>query len=58
MPPSLVVVHDWRKTVIRNSATILSIGSQLRLFYCSLNADADSFELWQVTMNNVEANLH
>ena len=52
---NLVVAHACEK-YSHNSATVLSTGSQFILFYCLLNAD--SFELWQVAMNNVQANLH
>ena len=33
-----------------------STGFQFRLFYCSFNASL--FELWHVSINTVETNLH
>ena len=34
----------------------LDFGPHFRLFYCSLNADL--FELWHVTVDNIQVNLH
>ena len=39
-----------------NFGTILSTGSQLRLFYCSLNADL--FKLWHTAIESTLTNIH
>ena len=53
---SYVRIHHNHEKSNHNSPSILSTGFQFRLFCCLLNADL--LELWDVTVDNVQANLH